>query len=87
MRNGYALLNLGKEEFFFGKESAWWGPGENGALLLSDNAEPITMVRLSNSVPYDIFGVGFRGTFFISQLESDRRDIRTPDSVRASIRL
>lgn len=78
LKKWYALLNLWKEEFFFGKESSWWGPGENGALLLSNNAEPVAMVKLSNSIPYDIFGVGFRGTFFISRLEEDRTDIQSP---------
>lgn len=78
LKKGYALLNLWREELFFGKESAWWGPGENGAVLLSNNAEPVTAVKLSNSIPYDIFGVGFRGTFFISRLEKDRRDIQSP---------
>lgn len=78
LKKWYALLNLGREEFFFGKESAWWGPGENGTLLLSNNAEPVTMVKISNSIPYDILRVGFRGTFFISRLESDRRDIQSP---------
>lgn len=78
LKTWYALLNLWREEFFFGKESNWWGPGENGALLLSNNAEPVTMVKISNSTPYDIFGVGFRGTFFISRLEEDRRDIQNP---------
>lgn len=78
LKKGYALLNLGREEFLFGNESAWWGPGGNGALLLSNNAEPVNMVKISNSMPYDIFGVGFRGTFFISRLEEDRRDVQSP---------
>ncbi|MBI1920111.1 MAG: capsule assembly Wzi family protein [Geobacter sp.] len=78
LKKGYALMNLGREEFFFGKDSNWWGSGENGTLLLSNNAEPITMVKVSNSIPYDIFGVGCRGTFFISRLEEDRNDIQNP---------
>jgi len=35
----------------FGKQSLWWGPGEGGALLLSDNAEPIYMLRASRVAP------------------------------------
>ena len=77
-RKAYLLANIGREEFMFGKESAWWGPGQNGSTLLSTNAEPLTAFKISNSVPYFPFGVGVRGTFFITRLESDRTDVRRP---------
>lgn len=35
----------------FGQQSLWWGPGQEGALMLSDNAEPILMFRVSRSSP------------------------------------
>ncbi|MDA8087234.1 MAG: capsule assembly Wzi family protein, partial [Nitrospiraceae bacterium] len=34
-----------------GKDSQWWGPGYNGAVLLSNNAEPFTMIKLTNDRP------------------------------------
>ncbi len=34
-----------------GRQSLWWGPGQGGPLLWSDNAEPIAMVRLSRTFP------------------------------------
>ena len=77
-QKAYLLANVGREEFMLGKESAWWGPGRNGAILLSTNAEPLTMLKISNSVPYFPFGVGVRGTFFITRLENDRSDVRRP---------
>ena len=87
-RKAYLLANIGREEFMLGKESAWWGPGQNGSTLLSTNAEPLTTLKISNSVPYFPFGVGVRGTFFITRLEGDRTDVRRPilNGVRLDIK-
>src|SRR5208282_5201363 len=38
----------------FGKQTLWWGPGEGGALLFSDNAAPIYMFRASRIVPFEL---------------------------------
>src|SRR5258708_16832262 len=40
----------------FGKQSLWWGPGEGGALLFSNNAEPIYMFRTSRISPLTLPG-------------------------------
>jgi len=37
-----------------GKQSLWWGPGESGALLMSDNAEPFFMLRIARTVPFKL---------------------------------
>jgi hypothetical protein len=37
-----------------GKQSLWWGPATGGAMLYSNNIEPIWMARLTNDVPYKI---------------------------------
>jgi membrane-associated phospholipid phosphatase len=50
----YVGANFANWEFTFGKQSLWWGPGEGGALLFSDNAEPITMGRLSRIAPFTL---------------------------------
>ncbi|RQW77406.1 MAG: capsule assembly Wzi family protein, partial [Geobacter sp.] len=47
LKKAYLLANLGREEFMVGKESAWWGPGRNGSILLSTNAEPLTTLKIS----------------------------------------
>ena len=41
----YVSGNLGGWDLSFGKQSLWWGRGVGGALMLSDNAEPMYMFR------------------------------------------
>ncbi len=59
--------------FSFGKRNFWLGPGESGSLLLSNNAEPITMLQVDSVTPFEIpllsrlLGPA-RTTFFIGQL-------------------
>ncbi|HVB58166.1 MAG TPA: capsule assembly Wzi family protein [Candidatus Acidoferrales bacterium] len=43
----YVAANADGWDLAFGKQSLWWGPGDGGALLFSDNAEPIYMFRAS----------------------------------------
>ena len=50
----YASASVAGWDFSFGKESLWWGPGEGGALIFSDNAEPIYMFRGSRVAPFTI---------------------------------
>jgi membrane-associated phospholipid phosphatase len=47
----YAGFNWHGWQFTAGKHALWWGPGESGALNLSNNAESILMARASNSHP------------------------------------
>jgi membrane-associated phospholipid phosphatase len=47
----YVSTAIGAWNFSFGKQSLWWGQGEGGALLFSDNAEPIYMFRASRTLP------------------------------------
>ena len=74
---GYVKLELGKFEIEAGKDSMWWGPGYHGAMLMSNNAEPFTMIKLSNPSPVELPWI-FQGlgpskfTWFLTQLEDDR---------------
>jgi len=34
-----------------GKQSLWWGPGKGGAMIMSNNAEPFYMLRITRAVP------------------------------------
>src|SRR5208282_976613 len=43
--------------FSFGKQSLWWSPDYSNALLMSDNAAPIYMFRVSRAAPFEIPGV------------------------------
>lgn len=50
---GITFLNT---QISFGKESLWWGPGEGGSLVFSDNADPLYMLRVSQVSPTKLPG-------------------------------
>ena len=50
----YVAANAAGWNFSFGKQSLWWGPGNGGALLFSDNAEPIYMFRVSRITAFRV---------------------------------
>ena len=61
----------------FGQQSLWLGPSESGPFLFSNNAEPITMLRIDFPSPYkmpllsSILGP-MRSQFFIGRLSGQR---------------
>ena len=72
---GYTFHNI---DLTFGRQSLWWGPGREGGLLFSNNAEPVTMARLSTPEPFKmpsflgaLLGVG-RAQLFLGQLDQYR---------------
>jgi hypothetical protein len=78
----YVALAFRGWQASFGKQSLWWGPGAGGVLMFSDNAEPVTMFRLSRTAPTKLPGVfGWLGPvrteFFFGQLSGHR--FITPD--------
>lgn len=50
--NMYAGVQMGQYALTFGKQSLWLGPGESAPLMLSDNADPMYMLRLSRTSPW-----------------------------------
>ncbi len=73
----YGKLAAGKLEIEVGKDSIWWGPAYHGSLIMSNNAEPFKMVKLSTPAPVElpwIFHVlgPFKFVWFLTQLEQDR---------------
>jgi hypothetical protein len=48
----YVSANVANWDLAFGKQSLWWGPGDDSALLFSDNAAPIYMARASRVAPF-----------------------------------
>jgi hypothetical protein len=50
----YAGVSFSRWTGLLGKQSLWWGPAIGGAMLESNNAEPIWMARLTNDLPYQI---------------------------------
>lgn len=77
MKKGYGVLSFLGLDLQLGKDSQWWGPGYHGAILLSNNAEPLTMVRITNPQPvllpwiFKYLGP-FRFAFFVTRLEEER---------------
>ncbi|MBW1852898.1 MAG: hypothetical protein JRJ15_16075 [Deltaproteobacteria bacterium] len=47
----YGVVELLGMELEVGSDSQWWGPGYHGSILFSNNPEPLTMVKLTNSRP------------------------------------
>ncbi|MEW6215709.1 MAG: capsule assembly Wzi family protein, partial [Nitrospirota bacterium] len=76
-KRAYGVLGFLGLEFTVGKDSQWWGPGYHGSILLSNNAEPMTMLRLTNPQPvllpwiFKYLGL-FRFTVFATRLEKER---------------
>ena len=55
--DSYVSWSFNKVQVSFGKQSLWWGPGQNGAMLISDNAEPINMIRIDQVQPFTLPGI------------------------------
>jgi membrane-associated phospholipid phosphatase len=47
----YTSMTLWGNEVSVGKQSLWWGPGDGGAMIFSNNAEPIYMLRINRTLP------------------------------------
>jgi len=57
----------------FGQQSLWLGPSESGPFLFSNNAEPMTMLRIDSVSPYEVPLISkllgpMRSQFFIGRL-------------------
>jgi hypothetical protein len=70
--DAYVGVMLSNWEFSFGKQSLWWGPGDGGPLILSDNAEPFNMFRINRVAPLKLPSIlGWLGPmrveFFLGQ--------------------
>jgi hypothetical protein len=50
----YASVELLGQQFSFGKQSYWWGPGSASAMMLSDDAEPFYSFRINRTLPLSI---------------------------------
>ena len=52
IQNAYLSTNLDSWNFSFGKQDLWWSPNYGSSFLLSNNAEPMYMFRLSRVKPF-----------------------------------
>ena len=53
----YVAMKYAGFDWSVGKQSLWWGPGEGGELLMSNNATPLWMAQLNSTSPVYIPGV------------------------------
>lgn len=72
--DAYVGMNFENWQVTFGKQSLWWGPGNSGPLMFSDNAEPINMFRINRVSPFQMPSFlgrlgPMRTEFFIGQLD------------------
>jgi membrane-associated phospholipid phosphatase len=72
-----ASVNINNVQISVGTQSVWLGPGESGALLMSNNAAPFPMVKIDDVVPHEIPGISrilgpFRTEFFVGHLSGQR---------------
>ncbi len=64
----------------FGKQSQWLGPGESGSLLMTNNAEPVLMLKLDSVSPYRVpllstFLGPMRVQYFLGQLSGHQFEL------------
>lgn len=52
----YVGTHLGKFDATFGKQSIWWGPGQDSAFAFSNNAEPFYSLRIAQQSPFVLPG-------------------------------
>jgi hypothetical protein len=83
LKKGYGVLGFSWIDIIAGKDSQWWGPGYNGANLVSNNAEPFSMIKFTSPgplrLPWILKYLGpFQYTLFIAKLEKDRSDFPEP---------
>jgi len=77
MKQVYGIFSYRGIDLEIGKDSQWWGPGHHGSILLSNNAEPFTMVKLTNPEPFILpsflryLGL-FKFSFFTTRLGEER---------------
>jgi len=77
MKRAYGVLSLAGMEIELGKDSQWWGPGRHGSILLSNNPEPMNIIKITNPhpvlLPWIFKYLGpFNFTVFATELSKDR---------------
>jgi membrane-associated phospholipid phosphatase len=75
--DAYTGINVGNFQITFGQESHWWGPGNGGPMMFSDNAVPIKMFRIDRVSPFKLPSIlGWLGPmrveFFLGQLAGEQ---------------
>ena len=91
LHKGYVKFTVDNFEIEWGKDSLWWGPGYHGALLMSNNARPFDMIKISNPratlLPSIFRYLGpFRYSLFFSELDKEATSKHPPNSKLLGLR-
>lgn len=75
--DAYVALAFRNNQLSFGQQSLWWGPDTGNALIFSNNAQSIPMLRYDRVSPFKLPGfLGFMGPmriqFFIGRLSGQQ---------------
>jgi hypothetical protein len=70
--DAYVGMMLSNYEISFGRQSLWWGAGDGGPMMFSDDAEPINMFRINRVSPLKLPSIlgwlgPIRTEFFLGQ--------------------
>ena len=77
LADGGITCSVGPIDLFAGRQELWWGQGRHGSLVLTNNARPLDMIRITNPSPitfpwfFKYLGP-FRFDVFWSRLEAER---------------
>jgi len=76
-RKGYLRVVFFNLALKVGRDSLWWGPGEHGSLLITNNAFPFDLIELGSDqpffLPWILRGLGsFRVDSFLTRLDEYR---------------
>jgi hypothetical protein len=75
--DAYVGLMFSDWQVSFGRQSLWWGPGDGGPMMLSDNAAPLNMFRINRVTPLKLPSIlGWLGPlrleFFLGQFSGQQ---------------
>jgi hypothetical protein len=76
LHKGYLKISSLNLELEFGRDTMWWGPAAQGDLVLSANAAPLDLLKISTPSPFRLPGLAQLGewqlAYFVARLESKR---------------
>lgn len=52
--DAYVAMNVSDWQFSYGNQSLWWGPDVGGAMMMTDNAQPLRMFRVNRVTPFKL---------------------------------
>lgn len=75
--DAYVGLAFSNWQASFGRQSLWWGPGDGGPMIFSDNAAPLNMFRINRVTPLKLPSIlswlgPMRLEFFLGQLRGQQ---------------